>query len=139
MFINRTARTARVAWSFDDRQLVVSHESEQLSLDNDLYLVDIATKQATHLTPHEGAAQFGDVHFHARRPFDSVSARTTSANFIRWRRWICRASAVEILDDTQWDLGSTEMSDDGRMLAYTINRDGFSELYVRRFDTDGKP
>ena len=51
------------AWSFDDRQLVVSPGGEQLSLDNDLYLVDIQTKQATHLTPHEGAAQFGGVHF----------------------------------------------------------------------------
>jgi len=25
------------------------------------------------------------------------------------------------------------------MLAYTVNRDGFSELYVRKLDTDGKP
>jgi dipeptidyl aminopeptidase/acylaminoacyl peptidase len=30
------------------------------------------------------------------------------------------------------------MSDDGRMFAYTINRDGFSEVYVRRIEANGK-
>jgi Tol biopolymer transport system component len=51
------------AWSFDDSKIIVSHDSDQLSLDNDLFLVDLATKQATPLTPHEGASQFGSAHF----------------------------------------------------------------------------
>jgi dipeptidyl aminopeptidase/acylaminoacyl peptidase len=125
-----------VAWSFDDRQLVVAHEGEALSLDNDLYLVDIATRQATHLTPHEGAAEFGDVNF--TRDGRSVLFTTNDKReFQTLARMDLQTRRVEILDDTQWDLGSTEMSDDGRMLAYTINREGFTELYVREVQADG--
>ncbi|HYO98592.1 MAG TPA: DPP IV N-terminal domain-containing protein, partial [Pyrinomonadaceae bacterium] len=54
---------AAVAWSADGRFIVVSRASDTLSLDNDLYLVELATKSVTHLTPHTGAASYGDVHF----------------------------------------------------------------------------
>jgi Tol biopolymer transport system component len=61
--ISRTARTRPSRGLPDGRFIVVSRASDTLSLDNDLYLVELATKGVTHLTPHEGAAQFGDVHF----------------------------------------------------------------------------
>ncbi|HEX8142148.1 MAG TPA: S9 family peptidase [Pyrinomonadaceae bacterium] len=124
------------AWSFDDRQLIVSHEGEELSLDSDLYLVDIATKQATHLTPHEGAAEFGDVHF-TRDNRSILFSTNDKREFISLAQMDLQSKRVEILDDTQWDVGSTEISDDGRMFAYTINRDGFSELFVREVNPDG--
>ena len=125
-----------LAWSFDDRQLVVSHEGEELSLDNDLYLVDIATKRATHLTPHEGSAEFGDVHF-ARDGRSILFTTNDKREFQSLARMDLQTRRVEILDDTQWDVSSTEMSDDGRMFAYTINREGFSELYLREVKADG--
>src|SRR5947209_10393804 len=46
---------------------------------------------------------------------------------------------VDIIDGTDWHLEATQMSDDGSLFAYTINRGGFSELYIRKLDTDGKP
>jgi dipeptidyl aminopeptidase/acylaminoacyl peptidase len=130
-----------VAWSFDDRRLVVSHEGEELSLDNDLYLVnispaDIAPAQATLLTQHEGAAEFGDVHFVRDGRFILLSTND-KREFQSLARMDLQTKRVEILDDTQWDIGTTEMSDDGRMLAYTINREGFTELYVREVNADG--
>lgn len=125
-----------VAWSFDDRQLVIAHEGEELSLDNDLYLVDIATKQATHLTPHEGSAEFGDVFF-VRDGRSILFSTNDKREFQSLARMDLQTRRVEILDDTQWDVGSTEMSDDGRMFAYTINREGFSELYLREVKADG--
>jgi dipeptidyl aminopeptidase/acylaminoacyl peptidase len=125
-----------VAWSFDDRRLVVSHEGEELSLDNNLYLVDIATKQATLLTPHEGAAEFGAVHFTRDGHFVLLSTND-KREFQSLARMDLQSKRVEILDDTQWDVGSTQMSDDGRMFAYTVNRDGFAELYVREVNADG--
>jgi dipeptidyl aminopeptidase/acylaminoacyl peptidase len=124
------------AWSFDDRQLVVSHNNEKLSLDNDLYLVDIATKQAQLLTQHEGSAQFGDVEF-TRDGRYILFGTDDKREFYSLARMDLANKRVEILDDTQWDLDSTELSDDGRMLAYTINRDGFGELYVREVGMDG--
>ncbi len=129
---------APVAWSVDGRRLVVSHANEQLSLDNDLYLVDIATKTATHLTPHEGAAQFSDVRF---MPDGHSLLFTTDdkREFQSLAQMDLATRRVDILDDTQWDVGGVEVSDNGGMLAYTLNREGFSELYVRRLNTDGKP
>jgi dipeptidyl aminopeptidase/acylaminoacyl peptidase len=126
------------AWSFDDRYLIVSHANEGLSLDNDLYLVDTETKQATHLTPHEGAAQFGDVFF-APNGHSIFFGTNDKREYYSLAEMNLQSKKVDIIDDTQWDLAATEMSDDGSLFAYTINRDGFSELYVRTLDTDGKP
>ncbi|HEX8775872.1 MAG TPA: S9 family peptidase [Pyrinomonadaceae bacterium] len=124
------------AWSFDDRQLIVAHEGEELSLDNDLYLVDIATRQATLLTKHEGAAEFGDVNF-TRDGRSILFSTNVSREFLSLARMDLQTKRIEILDDTPWDVGVTELSDDGRMFAYTINREGFSELYVREVSADG--
>jgi dipeptidyl aminopeptidase/acylaminoacyl peptidase len=127
-----------VDWSFDDKKIIVSHANEQLSLDNDLYLVDLQTKQATHLTPHEGSAQFGSVRF-APDGNSIFFGTNDKREFYSLAQMDLATKRVDIIDDTQWDLSSIEMSHDGGLLAYTINRDGFSELFIRRLDTNGKP
>jgi dipeptidyl aminopeptidase/acylaminoacyl peptidase len=127
-----------VAWSFDDKKIIVSHNNEQLSLDNDLYLLDLQTKQATHLTPHEGSAQFGSVRF-SPDGHSIFFGTNDKREFYSLAQMDLASKRVDILDNTDWDLGSLEISPEGGALAYTINRDGFSELYVRRLDTDGKP
>ncbi|HKC62946.1 MAG TPA: S9 family peptidase [Pyrinomonadaceae bacterium] len=127
-----------VAWSFDNRYLIVSHDNEQLSLDNDLYLVDTQTKQSTLLTPHEGAAEFGNVHF-APNGHSIFLGTNDKREFYSLAEMNLATKKVDIIDDTQWDLEATQMSNDGSLFAYTINRDGFSELYIRKLDTDGKP
>ena len=125
-----------VAWSFDDRQLVVSHSNEELSLDNELYLIDIAAKQATHLTPHQGATQYGDVFF-TRDGRSILFGTDDKREFYSLARMNLQSKRIEIIEDTQWDLAGTALSDDGSLFAYTTNRDGFSELYVRKVSADG--
>ena len=127
-----------VAWSYNDKQIIVSHESEQLSLDNDLYLVDLNTKAVTHLTPHDGAAQFGNVRFTPDN-HSIIFGTNDKREFYSLAQMDLASKRVDIIDNTNWDLESLEVSPDGGLLAYTINRDGFNELYVRRLDTDGKP
>jgi dipeptidyl aminopeptidase/acylaminoacyl peptidase len=128
-----------VTWSTQDRQLIVSHSNEQLSLDNDLYLVDIATKQPKHLTPHEGAAEFGNAHCLP----NGHSVLLTTDNGREFQALLEMnletKKVEEVVDESQWDVESVQTSPNGGMLAYTINRDGFSELYVRTLETDGKP
>jgi dipeptidyl aminopeptidase/acylaminoacyl peptidase len=126
------------AWSFDDKKIIVSHANEQLSLDNDLYLVDLQTKQATHLTPHEGAAQFGDVRF-APDGNSIFFGTNDKREFYSLAQMDLQSKRVDILDNTEWELSSIEISPDGGVLAYTINHDGFSDLFIRRLDTNGKP
>ena len=125
-----------VAWSFDDRYLVVSHNNEELSLDNDLFLVDTQTRQSTLLTPHQGATQFGDVNF-TRDGRYLIFGTNDKRDFYQLARMELATKRVEILDDTPWDLESTNLSQDGRMFAYTLNRDGFNEVYVREVAPDG--
>lgn len=127
-----------VDWSFDNRYLIVSHENEKLSLDNDLYLVDTQTKQATLLTPHEGAAEFGNVNF-TPSGHSIFFGTNDKREFYSLAEMNLTTRKVDIIDDTSWDLDSAQMSDDGSLFAYTINHDGFSELYVRDLETDGKP
>ncbi|HKS27568.1 MAG TPA: S9 family peptidase [Pyrinomonadaceae bacterium] len=124
------------AWSQDGRYMVVSHNNEELSLDNDLFLVDTQTRQATLLTQHQGSAQFGDVHF-TQDGRSIIFGTNDNREFYQLARMRLDSKKVETLDTAEWDLDATAMSDDGSMFAYTLNRDGFSELYVRRVTTDG--
>lgn len=127
---------AAVAWSPDGRFIVVSRASDTLSLDNDLYLVELASKGVTHLTPHNGATQYGDVHF--TRDNRALLLSTNAAG--EWQslaRMDLATRKIVPATDAAWDTDASEMSADGRLLAYTLNREGFSELYLRKLTEAG--
>jgi dipeptidyl aminopeptidase/acylaminoacyl peptidase len=124
------------AWSYDDRYMIVSHTNEQLSLDNDLFLVDTQTRAAQLLTQHQGSAQFGDVWF-TRDGRYLIFGTNDNREYYQLARMDLQTKRVETLEDASWDLDASRMSDDGRLFAYTVNRDGFSELYVREVAPDG--
>jgi dipeptidyl aminopeptidase/acylaminoacyl peptidase len=127
---------AAVAWSHDGRFIVVSRSSDTLSLDNDLYLVELASKGVTHLTPHEGAAQFGDVHF-TRDNRSLLLSTNVGGEWQSLARMDLQSRRIAPATTALWDTDASEMSVDGRLLAYTLNRDGFSELYVRKLNEAG--
>jgi dipeptidyl aminopeptidase/acylaminoacyl peptidase len=128
-------------------KFVVSRDGVDLSLDNNLYLVDAKTKQETLLTPHSGASQFGDVEFTAdgiifahndgREFYSLAQMRKKNAAGDDWSE---ANREVKIIDNvTPWDIGGLTMSRDGGTIAYTVNEEGFSQLHLRRIDTNGKP
>jgi dipeptidyl aminopeptidase/acylaminoacyl peptidase len=127
-------------------KFVVSRDGIELSLDDNLYLIDARNKTETLLTPHTGAAQFGGVNFVAdgivfahndKREFYSLSQmRKINASGDDWSE---KNREVKILDEASWDVGGIEMLHYGNMIAYTLNREGFSELYLRKYETGGKP
>jgi dipeptidyl aminopeptidase/acylaminoacyl peptidase len=128
-------------------KLIVSRDGIELSLDNNLYLVDLRTKQEILLTPHEGSAQFGDVHFTAdgivyaqndKREFYSLS-NLRLKNAADKNDWSDANRVVKVLDETPWDLGAIAMNAYPSRYAYTLNREGFSDLYIGKVETDGKP
>ena len=124
------------AWSPDGRSLVVSRSNEQLSLDNDLFLVELATKKVTHLTPHAGAVQYSDVHF-AADGRSLILATNADGEWLRLSRLDLETRKVTPREGANWDTDATAVSRDRRLLAYTLNRDGFSELYVHALSPDG--
>ncbi len=135
-----------VAASNSGSKLIVSRDGGEYSLDNNLFLIDTSHKSATLLTPHKGAAQYGNAHFVAD---GIVFAHNEDREFISLAQvrqknatgddWSESNRESRILDDANWDVSDIEMTDFGNVIAYTINRDGFSELYFRKYETNGKP
>ena len=128
------------------RKIVVSRSGTELSLDNNLYLFDVESKKEILLTKHEGSAQFGGVNFTAdgivfahndKREFYSLAQmRQKNASGDDWSD---ANREVKILDASDWDIDEIEMQTYGNTLAYTLNREGFSEFYLRKYETGGKP
>ncbi len=127
-------------------KFVLFRDGVEKSLDNDLYMVDVVTKKETHLTPHRDASEFGDVAFLA----DSIVLTTNDGrefqSLAQMRKknaagddWSDANREVRIIDDQKWDIGGVAMNDYPGVMAYTVNRDGFSELYLRKVETGGKP
>lgn len=130
-----------------DKKIIISRSGTELSLDNNLYLIDVETRKETLLTPHEGSSQFGNVHFTAdgyvfaqndKREFFSLSQMRLK-NAANKSDWSDANRELKILDETNWDIDDIEMLDSRGLMAYTLNREGFSELFLRKFETDGKP
>jgi dipeptidyl aminopeptidase/acylaminoacyl peptidase len=116
------------AVSKDGRKIIVSRSGTELSLDNDLYLVDAAAKNAVHLTPHTGAAQFGDVHFLDN---DRISLTSNDkCEFQEIRVMNLSAPKVEGGCTAKMDVDSVEIADDGNTRAISINNQGASELFT---------
>ena len=125
------------AWSPDDRQIVVARSSDVLSLDNDLYLVDVATKGVTHLTPHQGAIEYGDVHFAADGRALLLSTNR-EGEWLSLSRLDLQTKEWRVLDPTPWDLDAFALSADGLRAAVAHNHDGYSELYLRSANARGE-
>ena len=128
------------------RKLIISRDGAELSLDNNLYLIEPEKKTEVLLTPHTGSAQFGNAHFTAdgiiythdnEREFSAL-ANMRRKNAAR-DSWSDDNRSSTIIDAPAWDVTDVEMNTYGSNMVYTVNRDGFSELYLRKYETDGKP
>jgi dipeptidyl aminopeptidase/acylaminoacyl peptidase len=124
-------------------QIIVSRSGTELSLDNDLYLIDTKTKAVTHLTKHDGSAEFGDVRF--LPDGDSIVLTTNKdrefASLAQIHNLQTSGKNEMIIDRAapNWDVEGIRVSPHGDLLAYTVNREGFSELHLRGLEVDGKP
>ena len=115
------------AVSDDGSQVIVSRSSVRFSLDNDLYLVDVKAKKETHLTPHDEATEFGDVHFLSNNAI--LFATNKDREFYNLAKMDLPSKKIQFLNNMNWDTDATTVSNDGTMFAQTVNQAGFSELY----------
>lgn len=124
-------------------KIIVSRSGTELSLDNNLYLVDVETKKETLLTPHTDASEFGDVRFLPDGDsviFTSNQTREFAALVqIDNLRDGVEPKPVTIKPEQNWDTESIAFPERGSQFAYTVNREGFSELHLRKFEVGGKP
>jgi dipeptidyl aminopeptidase/acylaminoacyl peptidase len=118
-----------VAWSYDNQNLIISRDSDQLALDNDLYLVNISSKESIHLTPHKEPTLYEHVHFTS----DGRSIILSTNHNREWSslaRMDLNSKQLSILHNLSWDLSDLDLSEDGSWLAYTVNHAGYSDLYI---------
>ena len=134
------------AVSDSGRKLVVSRDGIEKSLDNDLYLIDVASKSEVHLTPHTDASEFGEVHFLADGLLLTTNDKRDFHGLAQMRKrnaagddWSESNRETKIVHSEGWDVSAAEMRPYGGMIAYTVNREGFSEIWLRKVETDGKP
>jgi dipeptidyl aminopeptidase/acylaminoacyl peptidase len=127
-------------------KFVLSRDGIEKSLDNNLYLVDVRTKKETHLTPHTDASEFGDVEFLADSIIFTSNDKREFQGLMQMRKknaagddWSEANRETTVIENAKWDVGGVAMTDNRGEIAYTINNNGFSELYVRKIETGGKP
>ncbi|HXH69655.1 MAG TPA: S9 family peptidase [Pyrinomonadaceae bacterium] len=128
LLLQQNGNNGFAAASKDGSKIIISRSGTELGLDNNLYLIDTRTKRETLLTPHEGSAQFEVVDFLDDNTI--LLGSNDRREFGNLARMNLTTKKIEFLDSMNWDLDSGALSDDRKTLAYTINRDGFSELYI---------
>lgn len=124
------------AASDDGSKIIVSRSGTELSLDNNLFLIDVKTKAETLLTPHEGSAEFENVNFITN---DEIEFTTNDKReFMSLSRMPLEAKQMRVLSDSEWDIDSIRISRKNKIKAQVVNREGFSELDIYKPKKMGK-
>jgi dipeptidyl aminopeptidase/acylaminoacyl peptidase len=117
-----------LSWSPDGRAILVYKVTS--NTDNDLYLVDAASGERRHLTPHEGEIKFAAGPWSPDgRGFYLLTDR--DREFTGLAFYDLASGEIEPLETPEWDVQDLALSRDGRWLAIVINEGGWSRLTVR--------
>jgi dipeptidyl aminopeptidase/acylaminoacyl peptidase len=113
-----------MAWSWDDRFLVVS--AWESNYNNDLYLVELETLHDKHLTPHNGWATYTNVVWpHKSKDFLLVS--NLGQEWAKLGRFRIRRELLDYIDASLWNTEGLAVSRDGKRIAYGLNVNGYSK------------
>ena len=105
--------------------------------DSDIFLWNAGTRALTHLTPHQGEAQFSPAVFDpASRYLYYLS--NDGSEFTRLRRYSLATGAHEDVEKVDWDITFASFSHNGRYRVTGVNRDGRATISVVETAT-GKP
>ena len=119
-------------WSPDDRRILLREEISA----NEAYLhwADVATGEVHPLTPRQAPTSVPVSYREARWARDGRSVLATSdldSEFLHLVRLGLSGGKPAPLPGTaglKWDVESFDLSDDGSLLAFAVNEDGFSRL-----------
>ncbi len=112
-------------WRPDGRALLL--ERRNGSLDNDLLLLDLDSGEARLLTAHEGEA----LHAGARFAGDAIVLTTNrDREFMAPARLDPATGRLDLIAEHSWDAEEIVADAADRFVAYTVNEDGYSRLYL---------
>ncbi|HYE46953.1 MAG TPA: prolyl oligopeptidase family serine peptidase [Caulobacter sp.] len=132
--LDATGATAPLAFSPDGKTLLLERFISATS--SKLLLLDVATGQVTPLNPSATDIAYGTAEFTA----DGKAVLALSDEGSDFKRLVSidlatgRSTPVSPPDLT-WDVEEFDLSDDGRLLAYSVNEGGRSRVVVQGFRT----
>jgi len=116
-------------WSPDDQQLVLT---EGLSINESrIHLVDLRTGTKTRILPKtDERTTFRAVAF-TNDGKGLFLLSNSGSEFNRLCRYdLTSGKLVTLTADIPWDVSSTELTDDGALLAFTTNENGIAKAYI---------
>jgi dipeptidyl aminopeptidase/acylaminoacyl peptidase len=115
-------------WSPDSAKLTAIRANS--NTDRDVFLIDLTDGSTCNLFPHEGQLKLSPGPWAADgsgfylisdkdREFDGLGFYTLSSGEFAW------------LDTPDWDVEGVELSKDGRVLAWSVNENGYTRIYAK--------
>jgi dipeptidyl aminopeptidase/acylaminoacyl peptidase len=120
-------------WSPDDKTLVISRAPS--NYDQDLFLVEVASGKARHLTPHKGDAQYHSPSWSADGRAIYCSSTEGGRDLPGLARIDLSTGKLTYLEKPGYEVGGVTASRGGRWLAWLLNAGGKSELQLRDLQT----
>jgi dipeptidyl aminopeptidase/acylaminoacyl peptidase len=115
-----------VAWSPDDRHLLI--ERVDSNVNQDLYLIEVATGATRCLTPHEGDVQFRSPAWsHDGRKVHCVSTHG-GRDLMQWTEIDVASGKIRVRHELKHEVELLESSHEGSRLALLVNEDGRSQV-----------
>jgi dipeptidyl aminopeptidase/acylaminoacyl peptidase len=119
-------------WAPDDDRLVLSEATS--SFDQDLHVLDLASGERTHLTPHEGDVR----HRSAEWAPDGeglylVTDRDSDTEYLAHLD-AADGTLTPVRETTDWNIDGVAVDHDRAQLVYSRNVDGDTELTLARID-----
>ena len=118
-------------WSPDDKRLLVKEDASPT--ESYLHWIDVATGEKHALTPRQGKEPVDYPNAVWTRDGRSVLATSNLGSellhLVRIDLADGKSAPVPGITGLEWDVESFDLSDDGSLLAFVVNEDGFSRLH----------
>jgi len=128
MVLSEGGAWGAVDWSPDDKSLLVG---KYISANESYYyLLDVESKSLIQINPLTEKIAYGGALFSKDGKGIFITSDQNS-EFQRLRYYDLQTKEfTSLTDDINWDVESLTISDDGKNLAFTVNEDGMSKLYI---------
>ncbi|MFW5928982.1 MAG: S9 family peptidase [Halobacteriota archaeon] len=123
-------------WSPDGDRLLVREAISNFH--QELYVVDVETESSTHVTPGE-PARWGSAEWTEDGVYVVTDSGRDTTYLVRLDPESGEAEAV--VDGGEYEVEGVRVSDDGGRLAYSVNVEGYSHVYLattRPFESEGR-
>jgi dipeptidyl aminopeptidase/acylaminoacyl peptidase len=119
-------------WSPDDKQLLVSYNESNFN--QELYIIDVATGNSRHLTPHKESSQYAHVQWSAFGKSIFCTSTADKRDLLALAEIDLESGKLKYLETPANEIESVLISPHGRWLAWSVNVDGKSNLKLKNTD-----